>query len=306
MVSAENLKEVALEAGFDLVGFAAPPSRDDQEAYYAEVRERTDRGFRPGLVFPWMENWRLPSETRTVVALGLNYFQEQGEVEPERGCALIARYHTGACTGLISRSQRFRWSLETLGIKPLNPLGPSPLPLKWFAERAGLGWRGKHSLIVTPEYGSWVVWDAVLLAEEFPPDDPITERGCGDCVDCLKACPTSAVFEPYKVNPTRCFTLFSDTLAPLDGAWPIKQARQAFGARVLACDICQEACPHNRRVQKPGRPDTARLPLCVRVDELLTDSEETYQSRHRLTFWGIPRDRVQAMVELMLGGSRAL
>jgi len=248
-----------------------------------------------------MESWKIPEQTRTIVVLGFNYFRELPEAPPQDCESLIARYLTGACPALISRLRKFHRSLAVLGIRVLNHIGPSQLPLKWLAQRAGLGWIGKNSLLLTEEYGSWMIWDAVLLAEEIPSDATREFKGCEDCDDCVRACPTSALYEPYKLDPTRCFTFFSETLASMDGAWPIAQAREAFGRRVLGCDICQDVCPHNRHVQKSGPPDIVDLPMHIDVNELLGLDEDAFDSRYRLTLWGIPRSRVQDMVNLMRG-----
>jgi len=299
MVSPETLKDLALEAGFDLTGFTRPPTAEEREQFSLEVGDRKARGFRPGQAYPWMDSWDLPPETRTIVVLGFNYYQEAPEEPPGETRTVIARYLTGSCPALIRKLRSFYRSLSILGITPLNHIGPSELPLKWLAQRAGMGWIGKNSLLVTREFGSWVIWDAVLLAEELPAEVHPAQTGCADCDDCLRACPTSALYEPYKLDPTRCFTFFSETLAPMDAAWPIKNARLAFGCRVLGCDICQEICPHNRAVQTPG--DIADLPLHIDLRRFLEIDDETYDREYRLTLWGIPRHRVADMASLMLG-----
>lgn len=301
MVSKETLKDLATEAGFDLVGFTTPPTPEEARLFTLEIDERKSRGFKPGEAYPWMESWHIPDPTRTIVVLGFNYYQEIPEEQPENNESIIARYLTGSCPALISRLRRFHRSLAVLGIDVLNHIGPSELPLKWLAQRAGLGWIGKNSLLLTEEYGSWVIWDAVLLADEFPPDQPGDFAGCGDCDECIQACPTSAIYEPYKLDPLKCFTYFSETLASMDGAWPIRQAREAFGRRILGCDICQDVCPHNRRVQKPGPDDIAGLPLHIDASTLTDLDEDAFDYRYRLTLWGIPRRRVREMIDLMHG-----
>ena len=299
MVSKETLKDLAIEAGFDLVGFTTPPTREETVEYSLEIDERKSRGFKPRESYPWMESWRIPDETRSIVVLGFNYYQELPEEPLLDSELLIARYLTGSCPALISRLKKFHRSLEVLGIKVLSHIGPSELPLKWLAKRAGLGWIGKNSLLLTEEYGSWVIWDAVPLMEEFPPDEPKEFAGCGDCDECVRACPTSAIYEPYKLDPLRCFTYFSETLASMDGAWPIRQAREAFGRRILGCDICQDVCPHNRHVNKSCTSDVARLPLHIDASTLINLDEDTFENLYRLMLWGIPKRRVQEMLDLM-------
>ncbi len=300
MVSSETLKDLALEAGFDLVGFTSPPTGEETFEYNLLIDDGEVKDIGEHDSSSWKGPLDIPHETRTIVVLGFNHYQEAPKEPPGDNQAVLARYMTGACMALATRLRKFYRSLSILGIRSLGHLDPTELALRWLACRAGLGWIGKNTMILTEEFGSWVTWSAVFLAQELPPDSPSDYAGCLDCDECLRACPTFALYEPYKLDRTKCLTFISETLSSPDAAWPIRNAKQAFGRRILGCDICQEVCPQNRHAQKPGSPDIASLPLHVDINELLGKDEDSYDSRYRLLLWGIPRNRVETMVRIML------
>ncbi|MDD2772276.1 MAG: DUF1730 domain-containing protein [Elusimicrobiales bacterium] len=116
----------------------------------------------------------------------------------------------------------------------------SPVLEKALAVKAGLGWVGKNTLLITPRRGSFVVLGGIALSCELGPDTPCATGGCGRCENCLRACPSGAL-EPYVLNPARCAsywtTLHKGELPP--------GAAEICGQRAAGCDICQDACPFN-------------------------------------------------------------
>ncbi len=151
------------------------------------------------------------------------------------------------------------------------------------AERAGLGFAGKHASLITLQAGSYVLLAEILLSLPLPPDEP-SRRGCGSCRACLPACPTGAIVAPGVIDARRCISYLTiehrgaipEPLRPLMGTW------------IFGCDLCQEACPINARlappVMHPGGGSTARGPVPFPdLVECLQLSEADFASRFRGT-----------------------
>lgn len=136
---------------------------------------------------------------------------------------------------------------EFLAEKGFKNLCGQDVPLKPAAVRAGLGFQGKNTLLITRSYGSWVALRAIITNAKIEPDKPYEGMECGKCVACIKACPTGAIYQPYKVNPKRCI----NPITRLPNYIP-PEIRIKMNVWLLGCDICQEVCPKNKNL-KPRR-----------------------------------------------------
>jgi epoxyqueuosine reductase len=146
-----------------------------------------------------------------------------------------------------------------------------------FASRAGLGWRGKHTLLLTREAGSMFFLGEILTDLPLPLDQPQTEH-CGTCTRCIDVCPTGAITGPYELDARRCISYLT-----IEHFGPIPEAlRPAIGNRVYGCDDCQLACPWNRYAQRAQLPDfDVRNGLdSATLIELFQWSEEEFRQRH--------------------------
>jgi epoxyqueuosine reductase len=149
------------------------------------------------------------------------------------------------------------------------------------AARSGLGWYGKHSCIIVPGHGSWVMLGELLLALDLEPDAPL-DHNCGRCRICLDRCPTGAIVAPYTIDAPRCLSF--QTIEQR-GAIP-RELRPQLGDWVFGCDVCQEVCPYTGAAADD--PDPAFLPRSVEhafpsLTGLLTMSSCTFRQRYRGT-----------------------
>jgi epoxyqueuosine reductase len=149
---------------------------------------------------------------------------------------------------------------------------------KAWAHRSGLGWIGKHSNVITREFGSWVFLAEIILNLELEYDSE-AKNYCGTCRRCMEVCPTRAIVAPYVVDARRCISYLT---IELHGPIP-RELRRAIGSRVFGCDDCQDVCPWNRFAQISREPDFYPTPgnRSPVLTELMEMTEEEFRTRFR-------------------------
>lgn len=244
-----RIKARAIELGFDAVGIARVDplaAREHYEAwlaagrhgemgYLATERNRARRAD-PGLVLP---------NLRSVICVALCHEPGVDAAANERR-GRIARYAAGDdyhdVMGDALRALE-RCVTETLpGARALGYVDTGAILERGWAERAGLGWIGKHSGLISPKIGSWLLLGEVLVDRELEPDAPLGRDHCGTCTRCLAACPTGAIVAPRQVDARLCISYLT---IELRGPIPI-ELRPLVGDWIFGCDVCQEVCPWNR------------------------------------------------------------
>ncbi|MFL5983049.1 MAG: tRNA epoxyqueuosine(34) reductase QueG, partial [Gaiellaceae bacterium] len=144
------------------------------------------------------------------------------------------------------------------------------------AARSGVGFYGKNTMLITRKHGSWVVLGTLVTTAAVEPT-PALDAGCGTCTLCIDACPTNALDEPGVLDATRCLSYWTQAPAPIPAEY-----REALGAQVYGCDICQDVCPWNRGVEK-RRADAVPGEAHVRLVEWLeADGKELTDRYERL------------------------
>jgi len=244
----EKIRDAGRQLGFAAIGVArADPGEAvaglrawlaegchgdmDYMARHAELRARPEL-LQPGTI--------------TVISAALDYLPHANIVDrPDR--AAISRYAQGRDYHKVIRG-RLQKLADQVGAL-VGPFGyrvfsdSAPVMEVEFARQAGLGWRGKHTLLLSQQ-GSWRFLGEIYADLPLPPDAPI-EAHCGTCTACIDACPTRAIVAPYKVDARRCISYLS---IELDGPIP-EELRPLMGNRIYGCDDCQLCCPWNRFAQ---------------------------------------------------------
>ncbi|MCL4499225.1 MAG: tRNA epoxyqueuosine(34) reductase QueG [Chloroflexi bacterium] len=196
--------------------------------------------------YPW---------ARSVVVAAISYLPPEHAVEDNKPRGLVARFARGADYHTVMREKLARLAdmirSEHPKAKTEVCVDTCPLPERKLALLAGIASRGKNGNVFVEGCGSWValgeiVTNAILPASETAPVDL-----CGECEMCMRACPTRAIAEPYRVDAARCIS----QLTQMSGIVP-SESRQAMGNRVYGCDVCQEVCPRNVGVE-PINPEFA-------------------------------------------------
>jgi epoxyqueuosine reductase len=177
----------------------------------------------------------------------------------------------------------------------------APVMEKPLAAAAGLGWQGKHTNLVSREFGSWLFLGALFTNLELPPDAPESDH-CGACRACLDACPTEAFLAPYQLDARRCISYLT-----IEHRGPIPhELREKIGNRIYGCDDCLAACPWNKFARE-GRETKLTAPDWR--DPPLAELSELDDAAFRARFAGGPikrigRDRFLRNVMIAIGNSR--
>ena len=216
---------------------------------------------------------------KSVVSLAFNYYPEPSELESD-GRPRVARYAYGEDYHRVVKDRLFelldvlRSALGDLDGRCF--VDSAPVMERAWAERSGLGWVGKNSLILRKNTGSYFFLAELILDVEFVPDLPVADH-CGTCTRCIDACPTQAIVAPKVVDSARCI---SHATIELHGSLPREMA-ESLNSWVFGCDICQEVCPWNRHAQPHQEPAWAPGSW---VEWSLDDWREASQSAFNAAF----------------------
>jgi len=168
---------------------------------------------------------------------------------------------------------------------------------KPIAQRAGVGWYGKHGIIITEKIGSWVVLGEIITELELETDESL-KRDCGNCTICIDSCPTKAIVSPYVIDRTKCLQFISERpmKVPLD-------FREVWGDRLYGCTTCQEVCPKNHKVKpKKYKPEYGYIGSRIPLIPLLTITQEEFQDYFAYNQIAMrPREAIKRNAVLALG-----
>jgi epoxyqueuosine reductase len=242
-MTATELEEVARRLELDVVGAAPVEAYAETEE---AIRDRKARGLFADMRFTMAQPEischpeTLLAGARSVVSAAYCYYAPEPQLEPGEGRLARYTWHDGYAL--------LRERLQTLG----RQLGGEYRVFvdanqhvdREAAVRAGVGFYGKNTMLITRRHGSWVVLGTLVTTAELDSSPPL-ELDCGSCTLCIEACPTGALDEPGVVDATKCLSYWTQAPAAIP-----EEYRQELGSQVYGCDICQDVCPWNRGVEK--------------------------------------------------------
>jgi len=285
-LTSQTIKELARSVGIDRVGIVRAENLPNEEARF---REWLAKGYQASMT--WIE--REPEKRadpqilfpgcRSVIAVALNYFTPHEHL-PSDSKGKVSRYAWGD-----DYHDVFREKLKVL-VQKMTELSPdiktkicvdtTPFMDKAWAVRAGIGWLGKSSNLITTDLGSWVFLGAVLVDVELEYDDLVVADHCGSCTACIDACPTRAITEPYVVDAAKCISYA--TIELRDEEMPDEIVRDLEGW-LYGCDICQDVCPWNR-FEKPTqetRFEPREMETSISLEKIASLDHDDYVIRFR-------------------------
>ena len=284
MTLAENIKQRARFEGFNKIGIVGAESLEDEgrrlkewlaRGHHGEMRwmaRDVHKRIDPREIFP---------QARSVVVVALNYFTpHQHQQNPATG--KVSRYawgddyHDVVKEKLVSLLEWIKEQEPSAEGKVCVDIQPA-MDKAW-AVRAGLGWLGKHSNVITQEHGSWIFIGELLLNLDLEYDHERVEDHCGTCTLCIDACPTAAITEPYVVDSNKCISY-----ATIELRAPELPAEMDLAGWLYGCDICQDVCPWNRFEQatSEARFEPREGNVDVELEEVLELTPEDYAARYR-------------------------
>ena len=245
MITSDLIKEKAIELGFHKVGIAkATKTKQEQERLdewldqkkHADMEWIENRKSERGNIFNYF------SEAKTVISLGMNYYVGKGQSDLTSDFK-FSNYAWGDDYHLVIKSKLFSL-LEFIKNKKPNVKGlvcvdTAPIMEKVWAQRAGLGWQGKHTNLISTDFGSWLFLGEIIIDFELEPDDPFTKDLCGSCTACIDACPTHALGE-YELDSGKCISYLT-----IEHRGDFIEGHDDLDGWIYGCDICQEVCPWN-------------------------------------------------------------
>ncbi len=277
---AAELERLALELGIDVIGAAPAEPYDETERH---IQERRARGLFADMRFTMARpevschpETLLPN-ARTVIAAALCYYADEATRKPGEG--RLPRYTW------FDAYAELRDKLDELG----RLIGGDYRVLvdendhvdREAAARAGIGFYGKNTMLITRRHGSWVVLGTLVTEAEVERSAALS-LDCGSCTLCIEACPTGALDEPGVLDSTRCLSYWTQAPAPIP-----EEYREELGAQVYGCDICQDVCPWNRGIEKRRAGETPphdAEPHVSLVEWLELGDEELRERYERLYF----------------------
>lgn len=303
------LIEHARSRGFGVGGITKPDA-------VPEAKARLERFLADGAHgdMVWMETTAerrgspsaLWPEVRSVIMLGMNYGPDENPLAilAKRDHAAISTYAKGEDYHELIKARLkdvARWLVANAGGDVKVFVDTAAVMEKPLAASAGLGWQGKHTNLVSRQFGSWLFLGSIFSTLDLPADTPV-EDSCGSCRACLDICPTAAFSEPYRLDARRCISYLT-----IEHKGPIpREFREAMGNRIYGCDDCLAVCPWNKFAQqgreaKLAARDTLRAPKLAELARLDDAQFRTLFSKTSIKRTG--RDRFVRNVLMAIGNS---
>jgi epoxyqueuosine reductase len=278
------IRQRAAQLGFDDCRFttATPPASAEKFQGWLAEKQHGEMNWLERNAEKRVAPQKVLAEAKSVIALAVSYQNSEARIQkPESQTGVIARYaqfkdyhdvigeKLKALTDFIDlvadRKVRSLWYVDT-----------GPVLERDFAQRAGIGFVGKHTNLISRRLGNWIFLAEILTTLELEPDAP-EKNHCGKCSRCIAACPTEAITAPFQLDARKCISYLT---IELKGVIPI-EFRQAIGNRIYGCDDCLAACPWNKFAREGNLMKASARPDMNSPDliELLSLDEKDFKLR---------------------------
>lgn len=283
-LNAAQIKAAAQALGFQKVGIVAAQSLHPEGQFLREwiaLGYHGKMGYMERGAEKRADPFLLLPSAKSVIALAINYYNPTPHAQDDR-LGKISRYAWGDDYHDVigeKLKQLVVWmhsQAPELEAKMFVDAGP--MMDKAWAVRAGIGWLGKHTNVITQDYGSWIFLAEVLVNLELEYDENVVPDHCGTCTRCLDACPTNAIVAPYVVDARKCISYATIELKDSEIPESIKPNLKNW---IFGCDICQDVCPWNRFAKEGLEPqfqprDGIIAPV---LDELIQLTPQAFKER---------------------------
>ena len=304
------IRDAALRLGFDAVGFARAELAAETRAHLANYLAQGfhgDMGWLEARAQQRGDPRELWPEAKTVVVLAMNYGPEHDPLESldarDRGTVSVYARGRDYHDLIKSRLKALARQIETIAPGELKLfVDTAPVMEKPLAQRAGLGWQGKHTNLVSRAHGSWLFLGEIYLSLDLPADETETDH-CGQCQACLDICPTRAFVKPYVLDARRCISYLTiEHKGHIDA-----ELRPLMGNRIYGCDDCLAVCPWNKFAHE-ARENALKPRGDLASPPRLSDLAALDDAAFRKMFSGSPvkrtgRDRFVRNVLIAIGNS---
>jgi epoxyqueuosine reductase len=243
----EVIRQHALELGFDGCRFttAAPPATAEKFRGWLAEKNFGEMQWLERNADKRTEPQRVLAGAKSIIVLATSYHQDQFTRSPASD-AVVARYarfddYHDVLGGKLKVLTQFVDRLGGSGVRSLWYVDTGPILERDLAQRAGLGFTGKHTNLINRQLGNWIFLAEILTTLELEPDAP-EQNHCGKCIRCITSCPTNAITAPFELDARKCISYLT---IELKGSIPV-EFRRAIGGRIYGCDDCLAACPWNK------------------------------------------------------------
>lgn len=284
------IKAEALRLGFYTCGIARAEEVEERE--YRAIEDWVEAGMHGEMSYLERNHdlrrdpRRLVEGTRSIIMVAMNYFpsRRQSDEAPQFACYAYGRDYHKVVKKRLDQLLDYIRQISPSEVSGRSFADSAPLLERYWAVKAGLGWRGKHGLLIIPGAGSFFVLGALLVSLELEADKPQANR-CGSCTRCIDACPTRALLGGGLMDARRCISY----LTIEQGGEIPQDLAESMGQRIYGCDTCQEVCPWNRKARPTEIADFEIRPAILEasIEGIEMMSEEDFA----LSFAGSPIKR---------------
>ena len=279
-----QIKKKALEIGFSKIGIAKADFYQSDKDY---LEQWIQNGFHGSM--KWIENrqeeraniFKYYPNAKSVISLAINYFT--GNAKDYFNNYKISNYSWGDDYHSLIKSKLYELAhyikKDANNFNVICCVDTSPISEKVWAQRAGLGWIGKHTNLITKEFGSWVFLGEIITDFELDYDQPFMHDLCGKCSACIEACPTDAIISDYNLDANKCISYQTiENRSDIPSQFSDKMDDWIYG-----CDICQEVCPWSKKFAVISDEDAFR-PRQFLIDSNIKDLQNLSTENYSLLF----------------------